>query len=318
MDYKASSALSIQNWQYSDLGKRLLTKRSLGILIVLFSAASFGAVTPFARIAYDRGVNVITVIMARYAVAGVAVILYLAWHRQPWRLFGNLLWKTLGLALVLGVASYAYLGSIKYIPVSLSALIYYTNPILVSLFAFLIGKRRIIKKDQAAYYLTFGGQLLSLFGLLLLLRLSWNALNLTGVLMAAFSAVSFALVFTFGSRLLRSIPPMVLNLYIAIVNTIFFAIVGMLSSGFTPPEDNPGWIGIIGVAVFFTIGFLGLFVGVRMIGPSRAACLTNVEPVVTITLAILLLSEPFSSWQFVGGGAVIFGIFIMCYNIIFT
>lgn len=115
MNYKASSTLSIQNWQNSDLGKRLLTRQSLGILVVLFSAASFGAVTPFAHIAYDHGVNVITVMMARYAIAGIAVILYLAWHRQHWRLSGSLLWKTLGLALILGVASYAYLGSIIYI-----------------------------------------------------------------------------------------------------------------------------------------------------------------------------------------------------------
>lgn len=317
MEYKASSAFSIQNWQSSDLGKHLLTKQSLGILIVLFSAVSFGAVTPFARIAYDRGVSVVTVMVARYAVAGIAVILYLAWHRQRWRLSGNLIWKTLGLSVVLGMASYAYLGSIKYIPVSLSALIYYTYPILVSLFTYLIGKRRSLGKDRIAHYLTFGGQLLSLVGLLFLLRLSWNALNLTGVLLAAFSAVSFALVFTFGGRLLRTVPPMVLNLYIAIVNIIFFTAVGMLSSGFSPPGDYQGWIGILGVAVFFTLGFLGFFVGVRMIGPSRAACLTNIEPVVTITLAILLLAEPFTSWQFIGGGAVIIGIFIMCHNIIF-
>ena len=317
MSYKASSAPAVHRWQNMALGNRLITKQILGILVILFSAASFGAVTPFAHIAYEHGVNVITVMLSRYAVAGIAVILYLAWHRQHWRLSGNFLWKTLGLALFLGVASYAYLRSIKYIPVSLSALIYYTYPILVSLLAFLIGRSRIKREDWVAHYLTFGGQLLSLLGLLFLLRLSWNVLNLTGVLLAAFSAVSFALIFTFGSRLVRSIPPMVLNLYIAIVNTIFFAIVGMLSSGFTPPGDDQAWIGIIGVAIFFTIGFLGLFVGVRMIGPSRAACLTNIEPVVTISLAILLLAEPFSSWKFVGVGAVIFGIFIMCGNIIF-
>lgn len=317
MNYKASSSFIIQNWQNTDLGKRLLTRQSLGILVVLFSAASFGAVTPFARIAYDRGVNMITVMIARYAVAGIAVILYLAWHRNPWRLSGSLLWKTLGLALVLGVASYTYLGSNKYIPVSLSVLIYYTYPILVSLLAFLVGKRRMIGKDRVAHYLTFGGQLLSLLGLLFMLRLSWNVLNLTGVLMVAFSAVSFALVFTFGNRLLQAIRPMVLNLYIAIVNTIFFAVVGMLGKGFSQPGDYQGWIGTMGVAFFFMIGFLGLFVGVNMIGPSRAACLTNIQPVITISLAILLLAEPFSSWQFFGGGAVIFGIFIMCRNMIF-
>jgi len=317
MNIQASWALSLDKLQSTGFGKRLLTKQSLGIFIVLFSAINFGAITPFARLAYENGVNVVTVMMARYAVASIAVILFLASQGQRWKLTGNILWKTVALAFFLGIASYSYIGSIIYIPVSLSVLIFYTYPILVSLLVYFARKRRSLKEDRLAHYLTFGGQLLSLVGLLFLLRMSWNALNLTGVFMAAFSSISFALVFAFGSRLLQIIPPMVLNLYIAVVNTIFFASVGMLNTGISIPLTNQGWMGLIGVAVFFTIGFLGLFVGVRMIGASRAACLTNIEPVVTIPLAIVLLGEPFSAWQFLGAGAVVLGIFIMCRNIIF-
>ena len=286
------------------------------MLAVLLSAASFGAVTPFARLAYDDGVNVITVMVTRYALAALTVMGYLAWHRQPWRLAGRRLWLTLGLALFLGVMSFSYLGSIRYIPVSLAALVYYTHPILVTLLASVVGHERLAGRDRAAHVITFGGQALSLAGLALILRLSGNALNPTGVLMAGFSAISITIVIVFGSRLLRTVSPMVLNLYVALVNAALFAVAGALGPSFAWPAVAAGWIGLVGVAVFFVGGFLGMFVGINLIGPSRAACLSNVEPVVTIALAITVLDEPFSLWQFVGAGAVLFGIFTMCKNVV--
>lgn len=151
---------------------------------------------------------------------------------------------------------------------------------------------------------------------MLLLGLAWNALSLAGVLMAAFSAVSFAVVMVFGSRLMRSVPPMVLNLYVALVNTALFGVAGALGVGLTWPVVAMGWIGLAGAAIFFVLGFLGLFVGVTMVGPSRAACLTNVEPVVTIALAITVLGEPFGPWQFIGATAVVIGILTMCRNML--
>ena len=107
----------------------LFSRRGVGLLIILLSAASFGAVAPFARQAYDSGVNAATLMAVRYALAGLAVLGFLAWRRQPCQLRGQQLWLTLGLALFLGVTSFAYLESIRYIPVSLAALIYYTYPI---------------------------------------------------------------------------------------------------------------------------------------------------------------------------------------------
>ena len=293
-----------------------LSKRGWGLALVLLSAASFGAVTPFARLAYDDGVNVITVMAVRYALAALTVMGYLAWRRQRWRLTGRRLWLALGLALFLGVMSFSYLGSIRYVPVSLAALIYYTHPILVTLLASVVGHERLAGRDRAAHVIAFGGQAFSLGGLALLLRLSGNALNPTGVLMAGFSAISITVVIVFGSRLLQTVSPMVLNLYVALLNTALFTVIGALGPGFAWPTVATGWIGLMGVAVFFVGGFLGMFVGVSLIGPSRAACLSNIEPVVTIALAVIVLAEPLSLWQLIGAGAVLVGIFTMCRSVV--
>jgi drug/metabolite transporter (DMT)-like permease len=290
------------------------SRRTLGFLILLLSAASFGAVTPFARLAYDDGVNVVTVMVVRYALAALVVLAYLTWKRRPWRLSKRKLWPAMALAIAMGALSFAYLGSIRFLPVSLAALIYYTYPIMVTLLATITGIEKLHNRDRGTHLLVTGGQLLSLGGLALLLGLSWSTLNLVGIGMALFAAVTFSLVMLFGSRLMETIPPMVLNLHVALVNVVLFGAIAVLGTGFAWPSVSLGWLGLSGVAVFFVLGFLGLFVGVTMIGPSRAACLTNVEPVVTIGLAIAILGEPFSQWQFIGAGVVLAGILIMCLN----
>lgn len=290
----------------------LVTRRGLGLLVMLFSAASIGAVTPFARLALDAGVSVAAIMTMRYGLALLAVIGYMAWRRQPWRLRGRRLWQTLAVALALGASAFAYIGSVRHIPVSVAVLIFYMYPILVSLLSYAIEKQRHSKEDRKAHIIAFGGQSLSLGGLVLLFGIWWTSLRMAGVLMAAASAIAFALVVVFAGRLMRIVPPMVLNLYVALLNTALFMAIGMLGGGAAWPTDGVGWLGLAGAAAFFVMGFLGFFVGVNMLGPSRAACLSNFEPVVTIALSITLLGEPYGPWQFIGAGVVLTGIFAMC------
>lgn len=63
-----------------------------------------------------------------------------------------------------------------------------------------------------------------------LLGLSLSSLNVIGLLMAGFSALCFTLVMVFGIRLLQATHPMVLNLYVALTNTIFFSVAGVLDT----------------------------------------------------------------------------------------
>ncbi len=297
----------------SSLGRRLfgpvVTRRGAGLLIVLLSAVSIGAVTPFARLAFDAGVEVASLMTIRYGLALVAVIFYLFWRRQPWRLKGRQLRQALGLALALGVLSLAFFSSVRRIPASLAALIYYTYPIIVSVLVYRAWRS---KKHHTTAPVTLGGQILSLGGLVLILGFSWHSLDVTGVLLAALSAIIIALIYVFGDRLMHTVPPMVLSLYVALLNTALFAVIGMLRGAPITPLDPVGWVGITGVAIFFTLGFVGMFAGVDMLGASEAAWIKNVEPISAIAFSIVLLGENYGIWQFVGAGVVIAGMILAC------
>jgi len=299
----------------SPLGRALLgpwvTWRGLGLLIVLLSATSIGAATPFARVAFDSGVDVIALMTIRYGLALLTVFTYLIWRRQPWRLSGRQLRQALALALGLGALSFAFFASVRRIPVSLAALIYYTYPILVSLLAY---RARPSKQHRRAHRLAFGGQTMSLAGLVLILGLSWTSLDLAGVLMAALSAILIALVYVFGDQLMRTVSPMVLSLYVALINAALFGVIGFVGDVSARPIDPAGLVGLAGAAGFFMVGFMGMFVGVSMLGPSRSACLRNVEPIVTVGLSITLLGESYGVWQFIGAAIVLAGIVTGCHS----
>jgi drug/metabolite transporter (DMT)-like permease len=50
--------------------------------------------------------------------------------------------------------------------------------------------------------------------------------------------------------------------------------------------------------------------GIALIGPERTAIIGNISPVVTVTLAVGVLGEPFTVWHAVGTALVIGGVFI--------
>ena len=67
----------------------------------------------------------------------------------------------------------------------------------------------------------------------------------------------------------------------------------------------PGWGWAAGLALVSTVAAIGLFfAGLRRVGPTSAAILATVEPLVTVLLAFLVFSETLTSIQ-LGGGALV-------------
>lgn len=49
---------------------------------------------------------------------------------------------------------------------------------------------------------------------------------------------------------------------------------------------------------------------VEVIGPSRSAIFMNLQPIAGIALAALLLAEPLTRWQLIGGACVLAGVLL--------
>jgi drug/metabolite transporter (DMT)-like permease len=73
-----------------------------------------------------------------------------------------------------------------------------------------------------------------------------------------------------------------------------------------------GWGWLTGLAVISTVGAINLFfAGLRRVGPTSAAILATVEPLVTILLAFLAFGEVLGGVQLLGGALVLGSVVVL-------
>src|SRR3546814_255558 len=105
-----------------------------------------------------------TLQLARFAVAGAGLWLLLLVIRRPIRLA----WRHLPLLAALvglsGGASYGYMTSVRYIPVPVASLVFFTFPLMVAPLAHLLGDERLTAGRLLAMAVGFAGIVLVLEG----------------------------------------------------------------------------------------------------------------------------------------------------------
>ena len=136
----------------------------------------------------------------------------------------------------------------------------------------------------------------------------------TGDLLAVASALNWTIFSVASKPLLRRIPPTLMMAYVmfigwALTIPFFVAIqgwneIGNLSLG--------GWTAIIYLGVFCSgIAYIFWYDALAHIDASQVASFIYVEPIVTIVVAGIILSEPFSPITFVGGLAILLGVYLI-------
>ena len=270
----------------------------LGSIIATCSAITFGVLTTLGRLAYDGGSNPLTVVLLRLVTFIVIVGALLLLLRRPGRLPRRALLGTLWMAVTLAMVSLGYLGSVAFIPVSLAALILYSFPLLVGMIAAAAGRERMTIAKAVALLTAF-------IGLGLALGLGIESLDWRGVACAMVAALGMALTVTFGGEVMRAEDTLVMNFYTNLWLLIGLAAYMAAAGGFLLPSTGLGVIGAAGVCVTYVGGFVSLFVSLRMISPVRLAALFNIEPLVTVVAAWLLLGEVLGVMQLIGAALVL-------------
>jgi drug/metabolite transporter (DMT)-like permease len=77
-------------------------------------------------------------------------------------------------------------------------------------------------------------------------------------------------------------------------------ILPMISGNFTLPAASPGMLALGLATLFYLIAILSQFQALARLSAARAAFLLNLEPVVSIVLASLVLNETLSPLQLSG------------------
>jgi len=284
-----------------------------GYLYVIGCASSFGIITTLAKITYDEGASPPTVVFFRLLAGSLLMGIMSAWsHRKNLRSGkskpeSSNTWRLRVLIIVTGISiavmSLGYLGSVKYIPVSLSVLLFFTFPFWVLLLNYFIDGEVPERLKLIAFVIAF-------FGLALTLGPTWQVLDWRGIALVLAGALGSAGMIIGGAKSVQLISMSNLVFFSNTVGAVLVGIILLLTDSFSLSQTPLGWAGIASICVLFVLGQLSLFAATRHIGSAQTSIMLNLEPFISIGAAMLLLGERLQLSQSLGVLVVISALFM--------
>ncbi len=101
-------------------------------------------------------------------------------------------------------------------------------------------------------------------------------------------------------------------------STVIFASAGLVYGALTAlngphwPTTTDGWLTVAATVLIATVIPVTTFLaGLKRIGPTDASMLSTLEPVVTVSLAALLLQEKLQWIALLGGGLILMAVILL-------
>ena len=258
------------------------------MLFALVTACGLGAITTQAKIFYADGGTALPLMLARFAVSSLVFGLLLLLRRGSFRVDKQQRMPLILLGIIWSGAMISYLVAVQTISVSLAVLILYFYPLLV--LAYSVIKRQL--KASAAVIALFCA---AFFGLYLALSGGEITIDLNGILFAALASCGAAFTFICGARVAPSMSPLLMTFWINASGLLM--ILPMMAGKLALPAAGSGGLALGLATVFYLVAILSQFEALARLTAARAAFLLNLEPVVSILLAVLILNEKLSIIQ---------------------
>jgi drug/metabolite transporter (DMT)-like permease len=268
----------------------------VGVFFALATAIGLGAITTQAKIIYSDGGNALTIMLARFLISTLVFAIIILIKRGSFKVERQLISPLIMVGVVWSVAMMFYMLSVESISVSLAVLILYAYPMLVLIYAML---RKQLKPSI---------QLLSIFALAfigLYLALSGGEIKLStmGLVFAALASIGAAMTFIKGATVAPLVNPLLMTFWVSLIGLVI--IVPVAFTQFSLPNSSTGLIALSAATLFYMVAILCQFQALARLPATAAAFILNLEPVVSILLAVFVLHEYLNNLQWVGIALVI-------------
>lgn len=290
--------------------------RPLGTGLLLVSAFGFATLGISSRGAADNGLDTLAYVAWRNSLGGLlilaGVVAAAAMGRQAFARRGAVPrreWQALAAASIMAVGvQLSIFGAFNSTTIAVALITFYSFPALVTLAAVRVYGERLEPRTAAALTLASIGLILVALGPVL--EGAGVRVDVTGMALAFAAAVFQTAYSLVVGRGFPTIPSGFASAVIVgaagLVAIVLAIVVGQGAQLALPVELSALWPWVLLAAVIgAAIPTAANVTGIRMLGPSRAAILMMIEPVLGVTLAAVLLAEQPVPLQFLGGAAVI-------------
>ena len=280
-------------------------RRSAADVMLLATVSLWALNFTVSKYILDEGFHPLAYSSVRYACAAVIfALITLAWEgsigvgRRDLKLV-----SFCTVALFVNQLSFVY--ALRFTTATTVALLFGTLPIFTAILARGSGVEQLSRRFWLAATLSFAGVVLVAAG-------SGGDLsaNLKGDALAILGAATWAAYSVAITPLMRRYSPFRLSALFLLSVTVLLSLVGIPQ--ITDQDFHFGALVWIGFA-FAVLGPLIVtnllwFTAIDRVGPSRASLFANLQPFLAAIIALLLLSEPITTVQVVGGLAIAGGI----------
>ena len=281
--------------------------RLAGVAYILASAVAFGALAIFARQAYADGVDTVTLLALRFAIATAFLVAACLAMRVTWPRGADL-----GILVALGAIGYAgqaasFFTALTLAPAGLVALLLYLHPAIVAVLSAWRGHEKLATPTIVALAVALAGMALTIVPALG----GEAAARPAGIALGVLAALIYAVYIVVSSGVASRVDPLAMaTVVIAGAGALVVALA--LARGPTWPSSPAGWLVVVAIALVSTVGAITwFFAGLKRIGPTRASTLSTVEPAVTVVLAALVLDERIAPVQLLGGALILAAVVLL-------
>jgi drug/metabolite transporter (DMT)-like permease len=275
----------------------------LGLLYIALAGVIWGTIPLLMRAA--DGASVVKVFY-RVFWAGAAIWLWLVVTGRTREVTGlprKKLLQLMGQGAILTVNWYLFLSALDLTNVATAELLGYTGPVFVALFAPIVTAERLDSRILLPLALAMGGIVVIMAPQGVGLHGGRQTL---GVVFAAASAVTFAVLLLRSKKILEGVSGMALMAveypFAALLLLPFTVVAYARGDG---PTGASSYVALLALGVVHTaIAGVIFLAGLRRNRTDRGSILTYTEPVSAIVFAALFLGEPLT-WTTVSGGAMV-------------
>ncbi len=280
-----------------------------GLLLAAAGAIAFSGKAIIVKLAYQYGVDSITLLMFRMLFA-MPFFLLLAWWagRGQAPLTRRDVWGVLGLGFSgYYLSSYLDFLGLQYISASFERLILYLNPTLVLILGWVLYKREITYRQGVAMAVSYSGVLL-VFGH----EISLVGDNVfLGATLVFLSAVTYAIYLSYSGQLVQRLGSLRLAGLATTVACFFcilqFVLLKPISALYVPSEVIG--LSILNATACTVLPVLMIMMAIERIGAGLTSQVGMIGPMSTLTMGVFFLNEPFTIWILAGTALVLGGVF---------
>ncbi len=302
--YIRSKTYSLFNFKLSN------PAQMLGLLLAIGAALGFSIKAIFVKLAYQYGVDAITLLMFRMLFALPFFVVFAIIEER--KADSPISLKHMGIIFMLGLIGY-YLSSLldfiglQYITAGLERLILFIYPTIVVMISALFFGKRITKEAVIALLLSYTGIALAMYHDV---QIS-GEFAVYGAVLVFGATVTYSIFLVGSGEVIPKVGAKRFTAYAMIISCIAVIIqFGLLRDISDLRQPVEVYAYGFAMAVFSTVipAFL-LASSIHRIGASQTAIVGALGPIVTIVIAAVVLNEAVSLMQMVGALFVIAGVF---------